>query len=63
MRRTALSLAALALGAGGVLASAASFEPAATLKAADVAPPAPPKGPKHTLAPAAKSDGFLWAST
>jgi hypothetical protein len=60
MRRAASFLAALALGAA-VLASAAGFEQAPTLKATDVAPPALLKGPKHTLAPTAKGDGFLLA--
>ena len=45
--------------AGGLALAAEGFEPAPTLKAAEVAPPALLKGPKHTLAPTAKGDGFL----
>jgi len=61
LRRVApAALAALALALAASAARAGDgFEPAPTLKAADVAPPALLKGPKHTLAPTAKGDGFL----
>jgi hypothetical protein len=48
-----------ATAAGGFALAAAGFEAAPTLKAQDAAPPALLKGPKHTLAPTAKGDGFL----
>ena len=49
----------MAAPAGASSLAAAGFEPAPTLKAADVAPPTLLKGPKHELAPTAKGDGFL----
>jgi hypothetical protein len=58
MRQAAPALAALVLVAA-VAATAADFEAAPTLKATDVAPAALLKGPKHTLDPTAKGDGFL----
>lgn len=53
-----LASAAALLGAGMVLA-AEGFEPAPTVKTADVVPAALLKGEKHELAPTARGDGFL----
>ena len=57
---TVAAVAAMAALAG--LANAADgFEPAPTLKAADLVPAALVKGPKHEVDPTAKGDGFLVA--
>jgi hypothetical protein len=49
---------ALGLLAAPSIGAADDFEPAPTVKAADVAPAALVKGPKHELGPTAKGDGF-----
>lgn len=56
------SVAAAAMAALAVLAHAADgFEPVPALAAADIAPAALVRGPKHQVGPTAKGDGFLVA--
>ena len=61
--RSAVAAATAAALAVGVCLAVEGFEPAPSLKASDLLPASLLKGPKHEVAQAVKSDGFLTAFT